>query len=78
MNGYAGTIVRVDLTTGRVSKEPTPEQLKMDFIGGRGFGAYYLFSEVPAKTEPLSAANKVIISTGPLSGLMIPGAGKMD
>jgi len=78
MNGYADTIVRVDLTTGKVSKEPTPDKLKMDFIGGRGFGAYYLFSEVPAKTEPLSPANKVIISTGPLSGLMIPGAGKMD
>ncbi len=66
MNGYAGNVVRVNLNTGKISREPTPERLQRDFIGGRGFGAYFLFKEVPPKTDPLSAENKVIISTGPL------------
>ena len=53
-------------------------QIARDFIGGRGFGAYFLFKEVPANADPLGPQNKLIISSGPLSGLMIPGAGKCD
>jgi aldehyde:ferredoxin oxidoreductase len=78
MNGYGGSILRIDLAKGTFEKTPTPEALIRDFIGGRGFGAYFLYKEVPAKADPLGPENKVIISCGPLSGLMIPGAGKMD
>ncbi len=78
MNGYGGSILKVDLAKGTFEKAPTPDFLMHDFIGGRGFGAYFLYKEVPAKADPLGPENKVIISCGPLSGLMIPGAGKMD
>lgn len=78
MNGYGGSILRVNLTTGQITKQPTPPELARDFIGGRGFGAYFLFKEVPKNADPLGPENKLIISTGPLSGLMIPGAGKCD
>ena len=78
MNGYAGSILRVNLTTGKISKEPTPPDVIRDFIGGRGFGAYFLFKEVPKRADPLGPENKLIISSGPFSGLMIPGAGKCD
>jgi aldehyde:ferredoxin oxidoreductase len=78
MNGYGGSILRVDLTTGKITKEPTPASLARDYIGGRGFGAYFLFKEVPKNADPLGPENKLIISSGPFSGLMIPGAGKCD
>jgi aldehyde:ferredoxin oxidoreductase len=78
LNGYGGSIVRVNLTTGKISKELTPASLARDFVGGRGFGAYFLFKEVPRHADPLGPENKLIISSGPLSGLMIPGAGKCD
>lgn len=78
MNGYGGQILRVNLTTGKITKELTPPELAHDFIGGRGFGAYYLFKEVPKGADPLSPENKIIISSGPFSGLLIPGAGKCD
>jgi aldehyde:ferredoxin oxidoreductase len=78
MNGYGGSILRVDLATGNIYKKPTPVKLAQDFIGGRGFGAYYLFKEVPQGADPLGPENKLFISSGPLSGLMIPGAGKCD
>lgn len=78
MNGYGGNILRVNFTSGRFKKEPTPAELALNFIGGRGFGAYFLFKEVPKNADPLGAENKLIISSGPLSGLMIPGAGKCD
>ena len=47
MNGYGGSILRVNLSTGKIQKSPTPPELARDFIGGRGFGAYLLFTEVP-------------------------------
>ncbi len=78
MNGYGGTILRVNLTQGKISKEPTPSQLARDFIGGRGFGIYHLFKEVPKGVDPLGPQNKLIISTGPLSGMLAPGGGKCD
>jgi aldehyde:ferredoxin oxidoreductase len=78
LNGYGGSILRIDLSTGTLTKEPTPPQVARDFLGGRGFGAYFLFKEVPKNADPLGPENKLIISSGPLSGLMIPGAGKCD
>jgi aldehyde:ferredoxin oxidoreductase len=78
MNGYGGTILRVNLTEGKISKEPTPAQMARDFIGGRGFGLYLLFKEVPRHADPLGPENKLFISSGPLSGMMVPGAGKCD
>jgi len=78
MNGYGGSILRINLTTAKISKESTPTNVMRDFIGGRGFGAYYLFKEVPKGADPLGTENKLIISSGPMSGLMIPGAGKCD
>jgi aldehyde:ferredoxin oxidoreductase len=78
MNGYGGTILRVNLSDGKVSKEPTPAQLAREFIGGRGFGAYFIFKEVSKGADPLGPENKLIISTGPLSGMLVPGGGKCD
>ena len=78
MNGYGGKILRVNLTNGTVTKEPTPPDMARDFIGGRGFGIYFLLKEVPKGADPLGSENKLIISSGPISGMMIPGGGKCD
>ena len=78
MNGYAGKILRVNLTNGTFTKEPTPADLARDLIGGRGFGIYFLLKEVPKGADPLGPENKLIISSGPISGMMIPGGGKCD
>ena len=78
MNGYAGRILRVNLSDGTITTEPTPEDVMRDFLGGRGLGAYLLWTEVPAGADPLGPENKLFISPGPLSGTLFPGAGKMD
>ncbi len=78
MNGYGGHILRVNLTTGQVKKEPTPADLARDYLGGRGFGIYFLLKEVPKGADPLGPENKLIISSGPLSGLLVAGGGKCD
>ena len=78
MNGYAGQILRVNLTNKTITKEPYPERAARDFLGGRGLGIYTLWNEVPQGADPLGPENKLIASTGPISGLLVPGAGKMD
>jgi len=78
MNGYGGNILRVNLTTGQIKKEPTPIEVARDYLGGRGFGIYYLLTEVPKDANPLGPENKLIVSSGPLSGMLVPGGGKCD
>ena len=78
MYGYAGQILRVNLTGGAITREPTPEKIVRDYLGARGLGAYLLWTEVPQGADPLGPDNKLFISTGPLSGTLFPGAGKMD
>lgn len=76
--GYGGRILRVDLATGRSTAEPTPEELAREYIGGRGFVAKILWDELPPGVDPLSPANKVVLATGPMSGLFLPGSGKIE
>ena len=66
--GYMGTILRVNLSTGAVVFEELADDLKRQFIGGRGFGAKILFDELKPGVDPLSPDNKLIYQCGPLAG----------
>ncbi|MGA2464365.1 MAG: aldehyde ferredoxin oxidoreductase family protein [Thermodesulfobacteriota bacterium] len=76
MKGYAGKWLRVDLSTGKISKEEIPDAMKRDFLGGRGFAVKLLWDEVK-HIDPLSEKNKLIFSTGPFTGQALPSSGKM-
>ena len=76
MKGYAGKLLRVNLSNGKVMKEEIPDSTKRDFLGGRGFAVKLLWDEVK-QIDPLSEKNKIIFSTGPLTGQAIPSSGKM-
>ncbi len=74
--GYAGTMLEVDLTSGRTAKKPLPEYLARDYIGGRGFVARLLWEKIGRGTDVLGPENRLIIATGPLSGHLVPASGK--
>ena len=76
MNGYGGKLLRVNLSSGKISKEEISDATKRDYLGGRGFAVKLLWDEVRS-VDPLSEKNKLIFSIGPLSGQMLPSAGKM-
>ncbi len=76
MFGYAGKIVRINLTDQEITKAPLSESLCKEFIGGRGFVAKTLYDELPPDIEPFDAENLFIIATGPLSGHFLPASGK--
>ena len=78
IKGITGTVLRVNLSDGRVYRENTPADAVRDFLGGRGLGAWYLYSETSADTDPLGPDNRLIFMTGPLTGSMIPGSNKVN
>jgi len=76
--GYGGRILRVDLSKAAVRVEPTPEKMAREYLGGRGFVAKILWDELPPGVEPFSAENKVVVASGPMSGLFLPSSGKIE
>jgi aldehyde:ferredoxin oxidoreductase len=76
MAGYAGKMLRVNLTHGRVTTEDISDQMKEKFLGGRGFAVKILWDEVKG-VDPLAEGNKIVFATGPLTGLPVPSSGKM-
>ena len=75
--GYAGTILKVDLTDGRVEKEALGDEIK-SYLGGRGLNIRKLFSLVDHHTDPLSPQNPLLFSAGPLAGTMFPGGARFN
>lgn len=71
--GYMGKILRVNLTKGKITEDPLEERVARKFIGGRGLGAYILFNELKPNIDPLGPANKLVVATGVMTGIPLPG-----
>jgi aldehyde:ferredoxin oxidoreductase len=76
MYGYAGVILRVDLSNATIRKEPLSESLVENFIGGRGFVAKMLYDEMPSGIGAFDPENILMAATGPLTGHFLPASGK--
>lgn len=68
--GYAGKILRVNLTTGEISNIPSETYAEM-FIGGRGIALKIHWDEVPADIDAFDPENRLVFMTGPVCG--VPG-----
>lgn len=76
MKGYAGKILRVNLTTGSIGTEVPPESFYRKYFGGTGFITYYLLKELPKGIDPLGPENILIFALGPMTGHPLPGSGR--
>ncbi len=65
--GYAGEILKVDLSDGRVEKLPTDIYAEKH-IAGRGLAARLYWELVPTQANAFDADNCLICATGPLTG----------
>lgn len=78
MNGYTGVIIRVNLSTGSITKEPLNMKAAKDYVGARGLGTKYFCDEVDPKIDPLGPDNKLIFMTGPLTGTAAGCSGRYE
>ena len=74
MNGYAGKILRMDLSNKEISENETPKKLINSFLGGDGFGTKLLYDE--GSSPAFSEKNPVIITPCLFTGFPVPTAGK--
>jgi len=80
----AGKILRVNLSTKKVTFEPTLEYIKSfagkngKFLGGKEVNVWILFREVKPWVTPFDPANKLIFGVGTLVGTLAPGASRLS
>jgi aldehyde:ferredoxin oxidoreductase len=75
--GYAGNILRVDLTTPRIYTEPT-ENYFPKYLGGRGINQSILFKELRQWVTPFESSNMICFGAGALVGTLVPGAARIN
>lgn len=78
LHGWAGTILDVDLTSGKIEKIPLSMELAQKYIGGSGFGARFLYDAPEPGDDPFSPKNIIMVTQGPLSGTVAPASGRYD
>jgi len=74
--GWTGKILRVDLTTGKITDIPTSDYTEK-FIGGTGIIAKLIWDEVPPELSALDPENRLIFMTGPMAGTIVPAAARV-
>jgi aldehyde:ferredoxin oxidoreductase len=75
--GWTGKILRVDLTTGKITETPTSDYVPQ-LIGGRGVAAMIYWEEVPPECGAFDPENALIMMTGPATGTLSPTASKFS
>jgi len=75
MLGYAGRVLHVDLTSGKIWTEPLKEDLAKKYVGGIGLGMRLYLDYSKPGVDPFSPENPLVLATGPLSGSMVPTGG---
>jgi len=73
---WVGNILRVDLDKGTCNSEPLNMEWARKYLGQRGLATKYYVEEVDPKVDPLSPDNKMIMTTGPLTGTCASTAGR--
>jgi len=71
--GYNGKILRVNLTTEKITVEEKDWVFYRKYIGGRGLISYFLLNEVSANVDALCEKNKLIFAFSVMTGVPIPG-----
>ena len=71
-------VLRVNLTTGEITKEELNHQWADKYLGSRGLGTKYLVENIDPKVDPLSPENVLIFATGPLTGTMASTSGRFS
>lgn len=75
--GYANKTLYINVSDNIIEAKEVPEEIKEKFIGGKGFGLWYLWNAVKSTTKWDDPENEIVISPGPIGGItQYPGAGK--
>jgi aldehyde:ferredoxin oxidoreductase len=74
--GWMGTNLEIDLNVGNIEKSQGDPELTRAYLGGKGINAKIFWERVSPEVAPFSPDNLLILSTGILTGTMVPSASK--
>jgi len=75
VGGYAGSLLRIDLTKRTVERQDTSDYLP-EWYGGRALAARIAWDEIPPGTGAFDEASPLMILVGPLAGTAAPFSGR--
>ena len=73
---WTRNVMRVNLTRGTITNEPLNMEWANEYLGQRGLATKYLVEETDPKCDALGPDNKMIMTTGPLTGTMASTGGR--
>lgn len=74
--GFRNRILRVNLTTGKITVDQPGEDFYRKYLGGKAMVAYFLNKEVAGNCDPLGPDNKLIVAPSVITGSPIPGSSR--
>ncbi len=77
MEGYGGSILHVNLGTGKISKEALPDEMVQKYLGGVGFAVRLLYDRSQPKHDAFDPSNPLIVTPGLFDGFGVPTGGKV-
>lgn len=75
-HGFAGKILRVNLTEQTTRVEEIPEIVLRRYLGGGLLGVYYLLRETPRAVDPYAPDAPLLIMTSAMNGTSLSGANR--
>ncbi|MGB9661294.1 MAG: aldehyde ferredoxin oxidoreductase family protein [Moorellaceae bacterium] len=76
--GFAGKLLRVNLTTGELKVEELDKNELRKYMGCVGYAAKVLYQEMPGGIDPLAPEAKVVVATGAVTGTLCPSGGSYE
>ena len=71
-------IAYINLSTGEITTEFIPVDIRKKFLGGRGLAAYLLYNNTEKGCDPLGPGNALIISGGLLTATLASATSRTD
>jgi aldehyde:ferredoxin oxidoreductase len=78
LGGYAGKVLKIDLTLQESSLYPWTDEDRLLYLGGKIMAGKILYDNISAGTEAFSAENMLVVSTGPLTGTGAPASSRFN
>lgn len=78
LGGYAGKVLKIDLTRKETSEYPWTDEDRALYLGGKVMAAKILYDNIKEGTEGFAPENMLVVTTGPLSGTGAPASSRFN
>jgi len=78
LGGYAGKVLKIDLTRRETGEYPWTDEDRSRYLGGKIMAAKILYDAIQPGTDGFAPENVLVVSTGPISGTGAPSSSRFN